>query len=98
VAWDVYGKYLVVDAGARFFGARRMDNDSANVQPFIPRQAVVDLRIGGEYQNLFWSLALHNLFDTKYFDYAVASAFTLGRYNAYPLPGRTVMARAGVTW
>jgi iron complex outermembrane receptor protein len=33
-----------------------------------------------------------------YFDYGIASTTTIGRYNAYPQPGRTVMARFGLTW
>jgi len=98
VSWDVYQKLLVFDAVARFFGPRRMDNDQANVQPLIPGQAVVDARIGGEYERFFWSFAVQNVFDVQYYEYAIASAFTLGTFNAYPLPGRTFMAKAGVTF
>jgi iron complex outermembrane receptor protein len=43
----------------------------------------------------FWSVAAMNLLDQKYFDYGAASTSTYGRYNAYPLPGRTFMARVG---
>jgi iron complex outermembrane recepter protein len=98
LAWDVYQKYLVFDAVARVFGPRRMDNDAANVQPLIPGKTIVDARIGGEYDKFFWSFAVQNVFDVHYFEYAVASTFTLGNYNAYPLPGRTFLAKAGVTW
>jgi iron complex outermembrane receptor protein len=73
-----------------------MDNDQANFQPLIPGKIVVDLRIGGEIDSFFWSIAVNNLFDVLYFEYAIASAFALGTYNAYPLPGRTFMARAGM--
>ena len=34
----------------------------------------------------------------SYFDYASPVPFTLGRYNAYPLPGRTFMVKAGATF
>jgi iron complex outermembrane receptor protein len=88
----------VFDGVARMFGSRRMDNDSANVQPLIPGKTLVDARIGGEFEKLFWSLSVQNVFNTHYFEYAVASTFELGTYNAYPLPGRTVLAKAGVTW
>jgi iron complex outermembrane receptor protein len=98
VSWDVYKKYLVFDGVARMFGPRRMDNDSANVQPLIPGKTLVDARIGGEYEKFFWSLSVQNVFNSHYFEYAVASTFELGTYNAYPLPGRTVLAKAGVTW
>ncbi len=73
-----------------------MDNDQANFQPLIPAHTLVDVRIGGEAKNVFWSFAVHNLFNVDYFDYAVASASTFGTYNAYPQPGRTYMARLGV--
>jgi iron complex outermembrane receptor protein len=98
VSWNIYHRYVVFDAVARFFSARRMDNDSANFQPLIPGTAVVDLRIGGEYDKFFWSVAVQNVFNALYFEYAVASTFTLGAYNAYPLPGRTFLARAGMTF
>ena len=32
---------------------------------------------------------MNNLLNALYYDYAVASAFTPGRFSAYPLPGRT---------
>lgn len=98
VAWDIYKKYLVFDATARAFGPRWMDNDSANVQPLIAGKTIVDARIGGEYDKFFWSFAAQNVFDVRYFEYSVASAFELGRYSAYPLPGRTFLLKAGVTW
>ena len=98
VSWDIYQRYLVFDAVARFYSSRFMDGDQGNVQPKIPGQTIVDARIGGEYQKFFWSFSVQNIFDVKYFEYAVASAFVIGRYNAYPLPGRTFLAKAGVTW
>jgi iron complex outermembrane receptor protein len=98
VAWDIWQKYVVLDVGARFIGERRMDNDQANVQPLIPAHALVDVRIGGQIDHFFWSLAVQNLFDVQYFDYAIASAFALNTYSAYPQPGRTFLARAGVAF
>ncbi len=47
---------------------------------------------------MFWSLAVNNLFDAKYYDYGIASAFTPGNLNVYPLPGRTYAVKAGVTF
>ena len=95
VSWDIYRKYLVLDAVARFFSNRRMDNDQANFQPLIPGKAMVDVRIGGEIEKFFWSVAVQNLFDTIFYEYAIAIAFTFGTYSAYPLPGRTFLVRAG---
>jgi len=96
VSWDIWHKHLVLDAVVKYIGARRMDNDQANFQPLIPAHAVVDVRIGGENARAFWSFAVQNLFNASYFNYAIASATTFGTYNAYPLPGRTYMARLGV--
>ncbi len=98
LTWDAYGKLAVFDAVLRYVGARRMDNDQANFQPLIPAHATVDLRLGGSYRNFFWSASVQNLFNVLYFDYAVASSATFGRYNAYPLPGRTYLVKAGVTF
>lgn len=95
VSWNVYEKLAVFDAVLNYVGDRRMDNDQANFQPMIPAHTTVDVRLGGEYQHLFWSVSVQNLFDSQYFDYAVASSSTYGRYNAYPLPGRTYMVKAG---
>jgi iron complex outermembrane receptor protein len=98
LSWDIYQKYAVFDAVLRYAGERRMDNDQANFQPMIPAHTTVDLRLGGAVQNFFWSVSVQNLFNVEYFDYAVASSATFGRYNAYPLPGRTFMAKAGATF
>ena len=96
VSWNIFARRLVFDAVVRYIGERRMDNDQKNFQPLIPAHALVDVRLGGEYQNLFWSFSVQNIFDEQYFDYAVASPTTFGTYNAYPQPGRTFLVRLGV--
>ncbi len=98
MSWDIVDKRLVFDAAVNYVGDRRMDNDFANFQPTIPWHTTVDVRLGGVLDRFHWSAAVHNLFDSDYFDYAVASAFATGRYNAYPQPGRTFMIKAGTTW
>jgi len=98
LTWDIYPKLAMFDAVVRYVGERRMDNDQANFQPPIPAHTTVDLRLGGEIKNLFWSVSVQNLFNLLYFDYAVASSATFGRYNAYPLPGRTFMVKAGASF
>ncbi|MDB5616562.1 TonB-dependent receptor [Tardiphaga sp.] len=98
VTWNVWEKYVVVDATVRYWSSRRMDNDQLNTQPVIPANATVDLKISGEIEHFFWSLAVNNLLDAQYYDYAIASTFTAGRFNAYPLPGRSYMVRAGATF
>jgi len=95
-SWNVWDRQLVVDAVVRHVGERRMDNDQMNFQPLIPAHTLLDVRLGGEHQRLFWSLAIQNVFDLRYFDYAVASPTTFGTYNGYPQPGRMVLFRLGV--
>ena len=98
VTWNIWQKYLVADATLRYWSSRRMDNDQPNMQPLIPANATVDFKLSGEYQHFFWSLSVNNVFNALYYDYAIASAFTEGRFSAYPLPGRTYMVKAGATF
>jgi len=95
MSWDIVGRLATLDAGIRRVGDRRLDNDQANFQPMIPGHTLVDLRLGGDAGWAYWSLAAANLLDAQYFDYGAASTSTYGRYNAYPLAGRTLMARVG---
>ena len=69
LTWDVYQKLAVFEAVVRYVGERRMDNDQANFQPLIPAHTTVDIRLGGEYRNFFWSVSVQNLFNVLYFDY-----------------------------
>jgi iron complex outermembrane receptor protein len=98
VTWNVWQNYLVVDATVRGWSERRMDNDQPNRQPLIPANATIDFKLSGEYGHLFWSIGVNNVLNALYYDYAVASAFTDGRFSAYPLPGRTYMVKAGATF
>jgi iron complex outermembrane receptor protein len=38
------------------------------------------------------------VFNVLYYDYAIASASTIGVFSAYPLPGRTFMLKTGATF
>ena len=98
VTWNIWQNYLVFDATVRAWSERIMDNDQANTQRRIPADATVDLKLSGAYEHFFWSLSVNNLFDAQYYDYAIASSFTPGRFAAYPLPGRTYMVKAGATF
>ncbi|MFM8680905.1 MAG: TonB-dependent receptor, partial [Alphaproteobacteria bacterium] len=98
LSWDIVDRLATLDAGVRRIGERRFDNDQANFQPTIPGHTLVDLRLAGRIEWAHWSLAVNNLLDAKYFDYGIASASTFGTYNAYPLPGRTLMARVGASF
>ena len=98
VTWNIWQKYLVADATVRAWSSRRMDNDQPNTQSLIPANATVDFKLSGEYDRFFWSLSVNNVLNALYYDYAIASAFTDGRFSAYPLPGRTYMVKAGATF
>src|SRR6202171_1949828 len=98
VTWNIWQKYLVADATVRYWSSRRMDNDQANSQLPIPANATVDFALSGEYDRFFWSLRINNVLNALYYDYAIASSFTDGRFSAYPLPGRTFLVKAGPTF
>jgi iron complex outermembrane receptor protein len=98
VSWNIWQKYLIADATVRYWSSRRMDNDQPNTQSLIPANATVDFKLSGEYDRFFWSLSVNNLLNALYYDYAIASAFTEGRFSAYPLPGRIYMVKAGATF
>jgi iron complex outermembrane receptor protein len=98
VTWNAWQKYLVVDATVRYWSSRHMDNDQLNIQPLIPASATVDFKLSGAYDRYFWSFSVNNVLNALYYDYAIASAFTEGRFSAYPLPGRTFMVKAGATF
>jgi outer membrane receptor protein involved in Fe transport len=98
VTWNIWQNYLVFDATVRAWSERFMDNDQNNTQRRIPADATVDLKLSGAYERFFWSVGVNNLFNALYYDYAIASTFTPGRFSAYPLPGRTFMVKAGATF
>ena len=98
VTWNIWQNYLVLDATLRGWGERYMDNDQANTQRRIGADATVDLKLSGAVDRFFWSFAVNNVLNALYYDYAIASTFTPGRFSAYPLPGRSYLLKAGVTF
>jgi iron complex outermembrane receptor protein len=98
VSWNIWQNYLVADATVRAWSERFMDNDQANIQRLIPASATVDFKLSGAYERFFWSISVNNILNALYYDYAVESLFTPGRFSAYPLPGRTYMVKAGATF
>ncbi len=98
VTWNIWQNYLVFDATVRGWSSRIMDNDQANTQSRIPANATADFKLSGQYEHFFLSLSVNNVLNALYYDYAIASSFTAGRFSAYPLPGRTYMVKAGATF
>ncbi|OYW53290.1 MAG: hypothetical protein B7Y80_08265 [Hyphomicrobium sp. 32-62-53] len=98
VTWNILGPQLWLDANLRYFSQRYLDGNeiNANAQYFVPSTALVDVKIGGEFDRLEWSAAVQNLFDEDYYDYGLDAGF--GFYSFYPQPGRTFMIKAGTKW
>ena len=80
-----------LNAALSYVGSQFMDNDEANdLGVSIPSYAVADVNLVHQSGAWQWNASVNNLFNRSYFNYAVKSQFTAGRYNAYPLPGRTL--------
>jgi iron complex outermembrane receptor protein len=79
-----------LNAAWSYVGSQFMENDEPNTLGMkIPAYSLVDLKLVHQRGALQLSAAVNNLFDRKYFNYAVSSQFTAGKYSAYTLPGRT---------
>jgi iron complex outermembrane receptor protein len=74
-----------------YVGSQFMENDEPNTLGMkIPAYSLVDLKLTHQAGALQLNASINNLFDRKYFNYAVSSQFTAGKFSAYPLPGRTL--------
>ncbi|MDB5905069.1 MAG: Colicin receptor [Betaproteobacteria bacterium] len=72
-----------------YVGSQLMDNDEANTLGVsIPAYTPVDLKLTHRWKSWAFAAGVNNLFNQKYYNYAVRSQFVLDRYNAYPLPER----------
>jgi len=79
----------LVSFTATHVAAQYMDNDEGNTLGVkIPAYTVADLRLSQRQGAWTFSAVINNLFDRKYYNYAVRSQFVADRYNAYPLPER----------
>jgi len=53
-----------------------------------PSYQTVDLKLSKKIADFELALQVNNLFDEKYYNFAVESAYTPGRFGVYPLPER----------
>ncbi|MGA7593601.1 MAG: TonB-dependent receptor [Gallionella sp.] len=93
-SWKISGQ-STLSGNVNYVGKQYFDNDMANnFGQKMPAYTTVDMKLS--HRNGHWLLAaaVNNLFDEKYFSYAVASTFTPGKYNAYPMQGRNVSLNA----
>jgi iron complex outermembrane receptor protein len=69
-----------------------MDNDEPNsLGTKIPSYTLLDLKLTHRIGEWLLAASVNNVFDKKYYNYAVRSQFVADRYNAYPLPERNGM-------
>jgi iron complex outermembrane recepter protein len=97
VSWDFAPK-TQLDALVSYVGSQFMDNDEGNTGVKIPAYTVADLKLTWQDRGWRLSAAVNNLFDEKYYNYAVRSQFIADRYNAYPLPTRNYTATVEYTF
>jgi iron complex outermembrane receptor protein len=87
-SWDVTSATRL-SAMASYVGEQFMENDEPNsLGVRIPSYAVFDLKLTHRRGPWLIAATLNNVFDEKYYNYAVRSQFVADRYNAYPLPER----------
>jgi iron complex outermembrane receptor protein len=92
--WDL-GARTQLSGALTAVSSQFMDNDEPNTLGVrIPAYATVDLKLRRSFDWGSLALTVNNLFDDRYYNYAVRSAFTPDRYAVYPLPGRTVALSA----
>lgn len=76
ISWNYVGESLFTNDLSNTFGEK------------IPSYQTVDLKLSKKIADFELALQVNNLFDEKYYNFAVNSTFTPGRFNAYPLPER----------
>lgn len=89
-SWTV-SEQTRLNTSLSYVGDRFMENDEPNTLGMkIPAYSLIDLKLVHQMGVVQLNASVNNLFDRKYFSYAVSSQFTAGKYSAYPLPGRTI--------
>jgi len=84
-----------LSGNVNYVGQQYFDNDPANTfGQKMPAYTTVDMKLSHREGRWLVDAAVNNLFDEKYFTYAVASNFTPGKYNAYPMRQRNFLLNA----
>ena len=90
-AWD-FSERTRLSGSFTWVSEQVLDNDESNTLAHrIPDYYLVDLKLARTYRWGRIAATVNNLFDEKYYDYAVrsVSVLTPDRYSVYPLPGRS---------
>lgn len=93
-SWTLSDK-TALNANAIHVGKQHFDNDQANTfGQKMPAYTTVDMKLSHQEGPWLLAAAVNNLFNEKYFTYAVASTSTPGVYNAYPMQERNFSMNA----
>jgi len=93
-SWKVSEK-TTLSGNAVYVGEQHFDNDQANTfGQKMPAYTTVDMKLSHREGSWLLGAAVNNLFNRQYFTYGVASTFTPGRYNAYPMQERNFSLNA----
>jgi iron complex outermembrane receptor protein len=94
LAWDVAARTRL-SAALTALSRQYLDNDEPNtLAARIPAYTLVDVKLARDFGWGRLAAAVNNLFDERYYTYAVRSQFTADRYAVYPLPGRSFSVTA----
>ncbi len=92
--WKISEK-TTLSSNANYVGKQYFDNDQANTfGEKMPAYTTVDMKLSRTEGSWVLTAAVNNLFNRQYFTYGVASNFTPGRYNAYPMQERSILLSA----
>lgn len=84
-----------LSANANYVGRQYFDNDQANTfAQQMPAYTTVDMKLAHREGPWLLTAAANNLFDRQYFTYGIASTFTAGKFNAYPMQRRNFSLNA----
>ena len=93
-SWEITEE-TTLSGNANYVGKQHFDNDQANTfGQKMPAYTTVDVKLAHHQGDWIVTAAANNLFNRQYFTYGVASTFTPGNYNAYPMQERTLSLNA----
>ena len=93
-SWKVSEK-TTLSGNANYVGKQHFDNDQANTfGQKMPAYTTVDMKLSHRDGSWLMAAAVNNLFNRKYFTYAIAGAPMSGVYNAYPMQERNFSLNA----